>query len=118
MRRTAGVRRTLMRRIRVVRRLAKKWRKLFFFAILCGIYSFCSAREYYVDSSGNTGGDGSMQRPWRSLDSLFNLVFQPGDKILFARGSRFVGGVVVRQSGTETAPIFISSYGSGKLPKF
>jgi hypothetical protein len=107
-----------MRRIRVVRGFASHREKLFLVAILGGICSFCSAREYHLDSSGKTGGDGSIHRPWRSLESLSNVVLQPGDKVLFARGSRFVGAMAVKQSGTVAAPILISNYGSGKLPKF
>ena len=93
-------------------------RKLFFAALLYAVVSLCSAREYHLDSSGKPGGDGSARRPWKSLGPLSNIMFQPGDKVLFARGSRFTGAIMVKQSGTEAAPIILSSYGTGKFPKF
>lgn len=92
-------------------------RPLLLFAMLWATSPRGFAKEYYLDSASKFEGDGSKQHPWRCLDPLTNAVFEPGDKILFARGSRFIGRLAVRQSGTEASPIVVSSYGAGTLPK-
>ena len=73
---------------------------------------------YYVDSvngsDGNSGlGAGS---PFRSLDRLEGVALQPGDQVLFARGSVFSDQLDVRFSGTADAPIVFGAYGSGAPP--
>jgi len=76
-------------------------------------------REYFLDSrSIVTASDGTRQKPWRSLDQLHKLVFEPGDSVFFARGSEFTGGFEVNQSGTSAAPIRLTSYGDGPPPRF
>ncbi|MFC1620224.1 choice-of-anchor Q domain-containing protein, partial [Candidatus Neomarinimicrobiota bacterium] len=42
----------------------------------------------------------------------------PGDSILFARGSRFSGGILITDSGNEVNPIVLASYGEGPAPRF
>src|SRR5512138_2550889 len=59
------------------------------------------AADYYVDSRrGVDGNSGSKEQPWRSLERLRHVVFQPGDTLFFVAGSRFDGGFEVKQSGT------------------
>ena len=75
---------------------------------------------YYVDSvngsDGNSGlGAGS---PFRSLGRLEGVALQPGDQVLFARGSVFSDQLDVRFSGTADAPIVFGAYGSGAPPMF
>jgi hypothetical protein len=44
---------------------------------------------------------------------------KPGDRVLFARGASFHGGVTIASSGTEEAPIILTSYGDeGHAPRF
>jgi hypothetical protein len=77
------------------------------------------ARSYYLSSrGGDDAGAGSAEHPWRSLQRLGRASFLPGDNILVERGSEFAGGFELDQSGNESAPITISSYGSGGLPVF
>src|SRR5690349_9459510 len=82
-----------------------------------------NATNYYFSSSQ---GDDSRSfsdaqnssTPWKSIDKL-NAIFpslQPGDKILFKSGNTFYGAIVTGQSGTSSAPITFSSYGSGAKP--
>ena len=77
------------------------------------------SREYYVNShSDSPDADGTMEKPWRSLDQLDKVVFHPGDTVLFASGSQFEGGFEVSQSGTPSGPITFKSYGGGSPPRF
>ena len=78
------------------------------------------ARNYYVNSRfGEDNRDGaSPATAWRTLTNLSHRSFQPGDSILFRRGSRFTGGFVFMSSGSPQAPIVFSSYGNGPKPAF
>lgn len=77
------------------------------------------ARDYYLDSRSDfPQADGSKAKPWRSLSQLQQVVFLPGDSILFAAGSQFNGGFELNQSGTPAAPILVKRYGDGQAPLF
>ena len=80
----------------------------------------CIASQYYINSQ--TGSDNntgkSTKHPWKTLNKLQKIDFQPGDKILFARNSVFEEGIVFKSSGNNENPIVISSYGEGSLPSF
>ncbi len=75
---------------------------------------------YYVNSqTGDDANNGtSIKSPWKSLKKLEEIVFQPGDRILFARNSVFEDGIIFKSSGTIEDPIIISNYGKGVLPSF
>jgi hypothetical protein len=76
-------------------------------------------RQFYIDShKGSDNGLGSLKHPWRSLDRLSALSFNPGDAVFFAAGSRFEGGLEINQSGISNAPIVITRYGEGPAPRF
>ncbi|HEV8157996.1 MAG TPA: hypothetical protein VGP58_03130 [Pyrinomonadaceae bacterium] len=70
-----------------------------------------NAANYYVNSRvGNDDNAGmTKETAWKSLKNL-NRKFQPGDNILFARGSAYTGGFVFTSSGTAEKPIVFSSY--------
>ena len=76
--------------------------------------------RYYINSlSGNDANNGiSVKSPWKSLEKFEEIVFQPGDSILFAGNSTFEGGIAFNSSGNTERPIVISSYGEGSLPSF
>src|ERR1700761_4586170 len=76
--------------------------------------------KYYLDSHASpVGSDGTKEHPWTSLKSLDPVIFQPGDIVLFKRGSSFEGGFEINQSGTSNAPIIFRPYGEGAaLPRF
>lgn len=73
---------------------------------------------YYVDSiEGNDSNNGTSENtPWRSLEKVNAITFQPGDKILF-RGSRmWTGQLEPKGNGTNANRITIDSYGGGLKP--
>ncbi len=76
--------------------------------------------QYYVD---NIDGDDdnlgtTVDSPWKTLDKVQSMTFEPGEKILFKRGSSYSGSVTIEDNGTEEKPITITAYGSGDAPKF
>lgn len=81
-----------------------------------------AAHTYYVDGlSGSDTNDGlSMDHPIRSLDKAGQIELQPGDSLLFRRGSDFDGYLKIKYSGTASKNIVLSSYGDKNqpLPKF
>jgi hypothetical protein len=74
-----------------------------------------SARCFYVDAEAPEGGDGSLEAPWSTLDSVeleFPAVQQPGDHVLLRRGSRWADSLLLDDIvGTEDAPIVLGAYG-------
>ena len=75
---------------------------------------------YYIDgaagSDDNTGLVASS--PWQTLAQVSGTTFQPGDSILFKRGSSYSGCVTFNGDGTAENPITISAYGTGDAPSF
>ncbi|WDE96888.1 right-handed parallel beta-helix repeat-containing protein [Lentisphaera profundi] len=72
-------------------------------------------KAYYISSSkGLDSNDGSIKSPWKSLDKISSIKLEAGDRVCFQKGDRFNGHFVVNGSGTQTQPIIITSYGSGK----
>ena len=73
---------------------------------------------YFIDcergSDDNPGT--SVWRPWKSLEPIHRMVFQPGDGIFFKRGITCHGVLIPQGSGAEGKPILISAYGNGALP--
>jgi hypothetical protein len=74
--------------------------------------------EFYFANQGNDGNPGTKDAPWKSLQKLQGLQLKPGDIVYFARGSSFHGGVIIDDNGTCKAPITITAYGEGHMPKF
>jgi hypothetical protein len=76
-----------------------------------------AAEHYHLSSStGNDNNSGSQAAPWESLDKISATELEPGDAILFKKGDRFDGHFIVNGSGSEDAPIRITSYGQGPQP--
>ena len=76
-----------------------------------------SATYYLNCSTGNDGNSGtSAASPWKSLNRVNKMVFQPGDSILLERGSVCYGELHPQGSGTADAVITLSAYGTGRLP--
>lgn len=73
-----------------------------------------SSQKYYVDCSAASSGDGSESAPYASLAELATRgTFQPGESILFKRGTACTGTFAPKGSGLSTAPITVSAYGDG-----
>ena len=89
-----------------------RWCNICFLILFIFFLNFSSnAANYYVNSRfGNDDNSGTTKETgWKSLKNLSNK-FLPGDNILFARGSSYIGGFVFTSSGTAEKPIVFSSY--------
>src|SRR5947209_2016005 len=79
-----------------------------------------NATNYYFSSSQGNDSRTSAQAqdsstPWKSIAKLnsFMANIKPGDQILFKSGDTFYGAISTTKSGTTSAPITFSSYGTG-----
>jgi hypothetical protein len=70
----------------------------------------------YVDCSVATDGNGTQSSPWNTLAEISARTFQPGDQILFNRGTTCSGILEPLGSGTTASPIVIDAYGTGAQP--
>lgn|SRR5690625_774509 len=73
---------------------------------------------YYLDGqNGNDTYDGTtISHPWKSLERLNKVTFQPGDQILFKAGTEFNGQFEPKGSGSAENPIVVDRYGEGEDP--
>lgn len=71
---------------------------------------------YYVNCAAPTNGTGTQASPWNSTASVNAVTFQPGDQILFDRGTTCSGNLAPQGSGSSAAAITIDTYGTGALP--
>ncbi len=74
--------------------------------------------SYYVDCSGGNDSNLGVQptQAWQSLGRANTATLLPGDSLLLKRGCTWTGSLTLKWSGTATAPILVSAYGSGPLP--
>lgn len=88
-------------------------------ALLVAPPANAAATTYYVDSAnGNDSAAGtSPATAWKSFTPVNAHTFSGGDNILLSRGGSWTGQLSPRGSGTAGAPITISAYGAGALPK-
>lgn len=80
-----------------------------------------SGTIYYVAADGDDSNSGTTKEsPWKSVEKVNSMEFQPGDMILFqANGSwELTEPLYPKGSGTETDRIVIGAYGEGKKPSF
>ena len=76
-----------------------------------------AAATYYVSSAGNDARAGtSSSTAWRTIGRVNNHTFAPGDQILFQGGKTFTGNLYfdAADAGTASAPVTVSSYGTGR----
>ena len=87
---------------------------------LCMVWTVCAhATTYYVSHQGRDRHTGtSPQQAWRTLAKVNAMMksFRPGDVILFRRGDRFAGQLIVTTSGAAGQPITFGAYGTGDRP--
>jgi hypothetical protein len=97
-------------------------KQLILLSIIAFLFSCTNSNTYYIDvENGNDDNSGqSPKSAWASLEKVNALILLPGDKVLFATGSTFMGTIILENvSGTKENPIVISSYeseGNNKLP--
>lgn len=81
-------------------------------------YASSSPKVWRVDCTGGsqaTSHDASATV--HSLVEVNALALQPGDQVLFRRGTVCHGALAPKGSGSTSSPIRISSYGSGPRPR-
>lgn len=77
-----------------------------------------SATTYHVASDGSDDADGTTpERAWATTERVNATDLRPGDQVLFRRGDRWTGNLVITDSGTHEAPIVIGAWGSGPRPR-
>lgn len=76
------------------------------------------AQTIYIDSkAGNDKNDGTSEdKPLKTLYAASQKSYAPGSKILLKAGQSFSGSLNVVGTGTEKAPITVTSYGKGEKP--
>ncbi|MGD7706398.1 hypothetical protein [Microlunatus sp. Y2014] len=75
-------------------------------------------RTYYVAADGSDEAAGTTPAtPWATTTKINSTTLRPGDRVLFRRGDRWDGNLVITDSGAPGAPITIGSYGSGSRPR-
>lgn len=81
------------------------------------------ARNFYFSTSSGDDSRTFAQAqdpatPWKTIDHLNTIAsqLQPGDSVLFNRQEVFPGGILIRRSGTQAAPIVFGAYGTGERP--
>src|SRR4051812_44141173 len=85
--------------------------------LVCCLATTAVGTTYYFDSSGNDSNDGlSPATAWRTTTNANTVAFAAGDRLLFAAGQTFEGGVFLdnRSAGNEFNPLIITSYGNGR----
>jgi parallel beta-helix repeat protein len=80
-----------------------------------------TGNKYYFSSGINSSDSyttNTITSPWKTLSKL-NAVFStlaPGDTVLFKRGDVFYGTIIMNKSGSSSAPIVLTAYGTGADP--
>lgn len=75
--------------------------------------------KYYIDSqSGSDANDGlTANNAWKTFDKANATTFEAGDEILLKKGSSWSdASLFPKGSGSDGAPILISTYGEGERP--
>ena len=84
--------------------------------VLLSMVSFSAT--YYVSNTGNDSNSGlTTALPWKTIAKVNAQSFSPGDQFLFRRGDTWRETLTVKNSGTSSSPILISSYGTGNKPQ-
>ena len=90
----------------------------FVISLLMNLNYCILANTYYVSNSyGNDESSGlSSETPFKSLDKINSIVYNPGDSILFKSGDTWNGMCWIKGSGNINNPIVIDSYGGDQKP--
>lgn len=75
------------------------------------------AVTYYISPTGNDSHSGtSAQSAWQTIDKVNTINLNPGDQVLFAAGYDHPGNLLLtaEDAGTQTRPVVIGSYRSGR----
>lgn len=100
----------------------KKCMRLFYLLFFFAGNTVRGSTYYFSSVAGDDSRTAVQARhresPWRTLDKLNAYLpnLQPGDSVLFQRGSIFTGFIRITGSGTSDHPIVFSAYGTGSNP--
>ena len=83
---------------------------------LPAVPAMAAGTSYYVDCSAPTNGSGTQASPWNNLAAVSSFAFNPGDSVLFNRGTTCTGALLFQRAGTSTERITLDAYGTGALP--
>ena len=74
--------------------------------------------SFYFDAEkGNDANSGlSEKQAWRSINKVKDIKLNPGDSVLFRRGSTFNGILEINAKGRPDSRIVFDTYGIGKKP--
>ena len=78
------------------------------------------AHAWYVDCSAPAGGNGSISRPFSSLDEASGVTLGPDDQLLLRRGTVCAGMLAPSGGGADGHPALIGAYGpqsADRLPR-
>src|SRR5947209_1700255 len=71
------------------------------------------SRSYYLSNNGNDSNDGSMKRPFKTINRINAIGSFYSDTISFKAGNYFTGTLKVRCIGSKRMKCYIGSYGKG-----
>jgi len=97
----------------------KKIKSVLFIFIFLFFTNASNATVYYISNYGDDSNNGiSPVYPIQSIQKLNSIIFklQPGDAVLFERGSIFYGQININSSGDNSKPIVFGAYGNGRNP--
>ncbi|KZZ92225.1 Pectin lyase fold/virulence factor [Ascosphaera apis ARSEF 7405] len=84
---------------------------------LLGLAAVASAKDYYLDCTASSGGDGSKSSPYSTIHDVNHKTFSAGDTINVKSGTTCEGSLSPNGSGSKDQPIKLTSYGdSSDLP--
>lgn len=73
-----------------------------------------TGKTYYVDAEAGEGNDGlTPEKALKTLEEVNRLRLEPGDQVLFKKGCRWNGGLIIAYSGEKEKPIIYDAYGTG-----
>ncbi|MEP6950026.1 MAG: right-handed parallel beta-helix repeat-containing protein [Ginsengibacter sp.] len=77
--------------------------------------SLVGNKTYYFSARGNDNGDGSIMKPFRTINKLNQLRLQAGNAVYLHGSDTFDGSILIdaSKSGTKSQPIVIRTYGKG-----
>jgi hypothetical protein len=76
-----------------------------------------NSKTYYVANDGNDASDGlGRTTAWASLAKVNAQTLNPGDRVLFKRGHKWIGTLNPQGNGTAAAKIMLGAYGDGAHP--
>lgn len=92
--------------------------RLMIVGLLVAVAAPVEGASYYVAEAGDDANAGtSPEAAWRTPARVnATATLKPGDRVLFKRGDRFHGNLVIGSSGTAEKPIVYGAYGSGPKP--